>query len=69
MADAIHCKETNKMEYKYKSYDPNEWKFYQSYLHLQKLQKFAGLRPTAVVESSRIMEAMSRDVEVEGKKQ
>ena len=34
MAVAIHCKKTNKMEYKYKSNDPNEWKFYQSYLHL-----------------------------------
>ena len=40
------------MEYKYKSYNPNEWKFYQSYLNLQKLPKFSGLRPTAVVESS-----------------
>ena len=33
MAVAIHCKEKNKMEYKYKIYDPNGWKFYQSYLH------------------------------------
>ena len=52
MAAVIHCKETNKMEYKYKSYDPNEWQFYQFYLHLQKLPNFSGLRPTAVVESS-----------------
>ena len=48
MAVAIHCKETSKMEYKYKSHDPNKWKFYQSYLHLQKLPKFSSLRPTAV---------------------
>ena len=34
MAVAVHFKETNKMEYKYRSYDPNKWKFYQSYLHL-----------------------------------
>ena len=52
MAVEIHCKEIKKMEYKYKSYDPNEWKFYQSYLHLQKLPKFENLRPTAGVEAS-----------------
>ena len=50
MAVAIHCKETNKMEYKYKSYDPNEWKYYQAYLHLKTIPKFANLPSTVVVE-------------------
>ena len=38
------------MEYKYKIHDPNKLKFYQSYLHFQKLPTFAGLCPTVVVE-------------------
>ena len=40
MAVVIHCKETKKMDYRYRTYDPNEWKLYQAYLHLKKLPKF-----------------------------
>ena len=52
MAVAIHCKATKKMEYKYTSYNPNEWKYYQAYLHLKNLPKFANLPPTEGVEAS-----------------
>ena len=39
-AVAIHCKETKKMDYRYRTYNPNEWKLYQAYFYLKKLQKF-----------------------------
>ena len=34
------CYVSKKMDYRYRTYDPNEWKLYQAYLHLKKLPKF-----------------------------
>ena len=41
MAGAVHCKETKTMEYKFKSYEPKSWKFYEGWVHLKKIPKFA----------------------------
>ena len=68
MAVAIHCKETNKMEYKYKSYDPNGWKFYSPVCICRNFQNLLVYVHLKFYNQARILEAMSREVEVEGKK-
>ena len=40
MAIVIYCGMTDKMNYKFKNFDPNKWKFYEGYLHLRKIPKF-----------------------------
>jgi len=40
MTVAIHCRETKMMEYKFKSYEPKSWKFYEGWVVLNMIPKF-----------------------------
>lgn len=41
MAVAIHLKKTKRMDYHYKSFNPNQWRFYQAWEELRRIPKFA----------------------------
>ena len=45
MAVAIHCNETESMEYRFKTYDCTKWKLYAAWNHLEKLPKFHSTAP------------------------
>ena len=40
MAVAVHIKATKKMDYNFRTQDPNSWRFYQAWIYLRKLPKF-----------------------------
>ena len=62
MAVAIHCKETKKMEYKYKSYTPSEWNLYPGYLHLKKLPQFnVSCSPIVPVDGNEVISDLSSE--------
>ena len=53
MAVAIHMKETNLMEYKYKDYDSMKWRFFKGWKILRNIPKFAMKFTEAATNSTK----------------